>query len=162
MMAISHVTIGTVGWATFAVYTGQPLQPETFSAAVLGSLAPDIDYPRSWIGRNLPFISRPLAKLVSHRGITHSSFALIAGGLLLYQWGYFAEGLLAAFLIGYLLHLLADWLTITGIPLLWPLRKRFKSPLRIRTGGMLEIYVVVLIIIGMLSAAGAIAAYPSC
>lgn len=156
MMAVSHVTIGTAGWATYVAYTGQPLIPETFPAAILGSLAPDIDYPRSWLGRNLLCISYPLAKLVSHRGVTHSAFALLAGGFCLYQWGYLAEGLVAAFIIGYLLHLFADWLTSSGIPIFWPVRKRFRSPVTIRTGSVLEIYVVVFIIIAMLVAAGAI------
>ena len=155
-MAVSHVTIGTAGWAAFATYVGHPLSPEAVPAAILGSLAPDIDYPRSWIGRNLPFISYPLAKLVSHRGITHSAFALLAGGFALYQWGHIADGLLGAFLVGYLLHLLADWLTISGIPVFWPFRKRYSSPITIRTGGALEIYVVVFIILVMLATAGAI------
>jgi len=40
--------------------------------AVLGSLAPDIDYPRSTLGRLVPWISKPIEQRFGHRAVTHS------------------------------------------------------------------------------------------
>ncbi|VEB43120.1 Inner membrane protein ydjM [Chromobacterium violaceum] len=31
--------------------------------------------------------------------------------------------------VGYASHLVGDWLTPAGIPLLWPIRIRFRAPL---------------------------------
>ncbi|WP_043157375.1 metal-dependent hydrolase [Aeromonas diversa] len=99
-------------------------------AALLGGLLPDLDHPKSVLGQWLPFISRPLARLFGHRGFTHS---LLATGLVL--WGVQSslpggpEGVKKALLLGYLSHLLGDLLTPAGIPLLWPLRRRFALPL---------------------------------
>jgi membrane-bound metal-dependent hydrolase YbcI (DUF457 family) len=45
----------------------------------------------------------------------------------------------AGFGIGYASHILADWFTTEGVPLLWPNRKRFRSPLSFRTGGLGEL-----------------------
>lgn len=41
--------------------------------------------------------------------------------------------------VGYLSHLLGDWLTPHGIPFLWPLTKQnYRSPMPFRTGGVTE------------------------
>ncbi|MFE6746481.1 metal-dependent hydrolase [Kitasatospora purpeofusca] len=40
--------------------------------------------------------------------------------------------------LGALTHVLGDFLTRRGVPLLWPLRRRFELPLIRRTGGKLE------------------------
>ncbi|NDC83366.1 DUF4184 family protein [bacterium] len=64
--------------------------------AILGSLAPDLDYPTSTIGRLVPWISKPLERKFGHRSITHSAigtvvatavFALITGLIIsVSQW----------------------------------------------------------------------------
>ena len=44
-----------------------------------------------------------------------------------------------ALIVGYLSHLLGDWLTPMGIPLLWPWRRRFRLPgLPLKSGGGYE------------------------
>jgi inner membrane protein len=63
-------------------------------------------------------------------------------------WWYFhGNGFVVAASVGYLSHLVADALTVDGVPLLWPLVKRriclLPSFLAIRTGGVAE-YVVVI------------------
>jgi membrane-bound metal-dependent hydrolase YbcI (DUF457 family) len=58
----------------------------------------------------------------------------------------------AAFSIGYLAHLLADAMTVHGVPLLWPLDfdiHLLPRPLRIRTGSFAEYAVIVALGIGM-------------
>lgn len=44
-------------------------------------------------------------------------------------------GYFVAFGIGYFSHVLADWVTTEGVPLFWPNRRRFRSPVGFRTGG---------------------------
>ncbi|SPW32689.1 Inner membrane protein ydjM [Edwardsiella tarda] len=55
-----------------------------------------------------------------------------------YRLGIPADAL-QAMIIGYLSHLLADMLTPAGVPLLWPIRWRFRLPLLVtRQGNQLE------------------------
>lgn len=128
--------------------------PETVSVglwggiplAVLGGALPDIDHPRSWLGRRLSLIAVPLAALIGHRGLSHSLLAVVGLGLLweklrldavLAASAMPSAGLLLPLLTGYLSHVLADALTPAGVPLLWPWRRRFGAPL-VRTGGVVE------------------------
>ncbi|WP_016586988.1 metal-dependent hydrolase, partial [Yersinia pestis] len=45
--------------------------------ALLTSLLPDIDHPKSILGQRLKWVSVPIARVFGHRGFTHS---LLAGG----------------------------------------------------------------------------------
>jgi inner membrane protein len=87
---------------------------------VFFSLLPDIDMPYSELGKILFPIARPLYRYFGHRNITHSIIfmTLVLGPMLL--TGYFFMAFLA-----YVLHLIADSLTYTGIPWLWPFNKNF-------------------------------------
>lgn len=102
-------------------------------AALLTSLLPDIDHPKSVLGQRLRWLAIPIARAFGHRGFTHSLLA-IAGGMALFQmdvprsWPIPADAL-HAMIIGYFSHLLADMLTPAGVPLLWPCRWRFRLPL---------------------------------
>lgn len=99
-------------------------------AAAVGGLLPDLDHPKSALGRRLRLISLPLSAVVGHRGITHSLLAVSALlGLLIYatsapflgRW----DGLISPLIIGYLSHILGDSMTPSGVPLLWPHKRRF-------------------------------------
>lgn len=140
MMAGSHMVVGAALWAVTAkLGGGNPAEPGALGAAVLGSLLPDIDHPQSWAGRKMRAISVPLSLLVGHRGITHSAVAVVAGLALLLVMG---MGWMAApVVVGYLSHLLADSLTPSGVPLLWPSRRRFTLNL-CQTGSVTEIGLV--------------------
>lgn len=141
MMAPTHVMLGVAGYLGAAPVAPEalPLQAAPLVAAALGSLAPDIDDPKSWLGRRLFFVSAPLAAVVGHRGITHSLIAAAAAtaGLAYYFQAGFTAPWAAAFLLGYLSHLFADWNT-GGIPLLWPSIRRFRAPWAFQTGGLIE------------------------
>ncbi len=151
MMAGSHVIVGMVGWVAVAKITGNhnPYDPATLLIAGFSSLLPDIDHPRSWLGRRLGIISRAIAKLVGHRGVTHS-FIAVLGLLALWRWkanlvfGVKYDWVLLPVVVGYLSHLAADSLTYAGVPLLWPHNFRFRIPLA-RTGTWREQAVVLLI-----------------
>lgn len=111
-------------------------------AALASALLPDLDHPNSLLGRRLPWISGPLSRLFGHRGFTHSLLAvgMAVWGLAQFQApGLLPVGVKDALIIGYLSHLLGDWLTPAGIPLFWPLRQRFRLPyLSLRCGGGVE------------------------
>lgn len=113
--------------------------------STVGALLPDVDHPKSWLGRRIPFVSRPIAAVFGHRGITHSLLAVMGLALSLRQglaqwhlvdtrWGLVAVGVAA----GYLSHILGDFVTHGGVPLLWPIKRRFSSPLTFLTGGIFE------------------------
>jgi inner membrane protein len=88
---------------------------------VLGSLLPDVDEPNSYIGKKLPFISKPLRKAgLKHRTFTHSVFF----PLLFLPLGYFFNPFFYFVSFGILMHLIGDYLTNTGIPVFYPFSKK--------------------------------------
>jgi inner membrane protein len=170
MRGYSHALIGAT--TVIAVNSGLNfIQPHPISniptgviiclgAAILGALVPDIDVDEEssikhelrGVGTAASFILRLLG--VQHRGLTH--FGIVALLVTLAGWacgskfGYGDIGL--AFGLGYLSHVvIADAMTLHGVPLLWPLPGQFHllpKPLRIRTGGPAEtlIFIVVLMV----------------
>lgn len=112
-------------------------------AALLTCLLPDIDHPKSLLGQRLKWISQPIARAFGHRGFTHSLLA-VAVSLWLFQINVPPDWLLPAdvlqgMTLGYLSHIVADMLTPAGVPLLWPIRMRFRFPvLNSQKGNQLE------------------------
>ncbi|MDO8480558.1 MAG: metal-dependent hydrolase [Nanoarchaeota archaeon] len=98
----------------------------------LFSLLPDIDEPHSYLGRRLPFLSRPFQFFFGHRQLFHSLLLIVPVFLLLT----FFPMVAVAFLCGTLSHLLLDGLTKEGIFPLYPLKWKLRGPFR--TGGMVE------------------------
>jgi inner membrane protein len=158
MQVKTHLAFGLA--LPLAIHYVHPLEDWVFVAVagLFGSLLPDIDHPRSWLGQRLPWLSKPIAKVFGHRGITHSLFAvslMVAAALAAIYWLPAWEGpagiripfpaLVLGLAVGYLSHLLADWLTPNGIPLCWPWRYRFAAPLTIRTGSPLETFLMLLL-----------------
>ncbi|WP_342632715.1 metal-dependent hydrolase [Marinobacter alkaliphilus] len=143
MMAMSHVATSVVVWSLASQFTPLEPTPAAFLAVVVGSLLPDIDHPKSWLGRRLLFISAPLSLIVGHRGITHSLLAATALLFALFWWGALGGYVVASLCIGYLGHLAGDFLTKGGIPVFWPLKRRFSLPL-FGTGGLTEFLFVVM------------------
>lgn len=146
MLAISHVVVGGALWWGVAQATGQPTEPAALGLAALGSLLPDIDHPQSWAGKRLALVSIPLAALIGHRGVTHSLLAVAAFALLLAGLG--TDHLAAPLALGYLSHLLADALTLSGVPLLWPSKRPYGLRL-IRTGSLAEIALIAVLGAGL-------------
>lgn len=151
MMGYTHAAIGCVLALGVHHVFPQALgnSPEVLGMAALGSLAPDIDEPQSLLGKKLAVIAHPLKLLFGHRGFTHSLAALGLVIAVLVGLSYTdyrirpSYGL--AFVLGYAGHLLADALTSSGAPLLWPNPRRFASPLPMRTGGVAEHVLAVLV-----------------
>ena len=129
-----------------------------FGFAAIGSLVPDIDNARSTLGQKLGPISKEIQHLAGHRTIFHSLLGLIltaaviwgaqfglgwallqAGyvdtahalnvGLPPQEWVNTGGGIaFLGLLVGYFLHLVADSLTLGGVPWLYPSRVRFGFP----------------------------------
>ncbi len=145
MMAGSHVLVGMAAWTLAAPALHQPvIEPACLALAACGALLPDIDHPSSWVGRRARVVSRPLAAVFGHRGITHSLLAVLGMVVLLEHYRVGRETVAPA-AVGYLSHLAADGLTPRGLRLAWPARRAFALPL-CRTGSAGEGLLVVLFV----------------
>jgi inner membrane protein len=130
-----------------------------------GALLPDIDNARSTLGRKLGVVSREIQHLAGHRTVFHSFLGLAVGALLalglerviiylLDQRGMQAPAGLVdgshlvffAVLFGCIMHITADALTVGGVPLFWPQKKRYGFPpstqWRFKTGSWVEHVIV--------------------
>jgi inner membrane protein len=145
MMAGSHVALGAAAWIVAAPHIGLPaLDPIAIGLAVLGGLLPDIDHPKSWVGKRLRPASDVVAGVFGHRGITHSLLAVLGCWLLLRSQA-IPVRYAAPLVVGYLSHLVGDLLTPGGLRLAWPLRGTWALPL-CRTGSAFEPLVVALVV----------------
>ena len=158
-----------------------------YAFAALGAIAPDIDNARSTIGKRAGFVSKGIQHLAGHRTLFHSILGMALVGMFIYLSQYvlgltllrlglpgtayaLAAGLkpglnvasgvgvaFASFLIGYFLHLVADSLTLGGVPWLWPDHTRFGFPpsrtWRFKSGSRMEpvvvVTVAVLVVVGV-------------
>lgn len=135
----------------------------TALAAVLanqiGGIAPDIDQPTAPFWRNLPiggFVGRITGTLLGgHRFLSHSIIGVVIFGFLAHLFleliqpiipNIHIDSVWAAFMIGFLSHLVMDSLTKEGVPWLLPLPYKFGVPpirkLRITTGGKIETLII--------------------
>ncbi|HCI81249.1 MAG TPA: hypothetical protein DHW02_16340 [Ktedonobacter sp.] len=136
-----------------------------YFAVGFGSLLPDIDNARSTMGHKFGIVSKEIQRIAGHRTIFHSLLGLVIGSLLaiglervvVYVLSQHGLAIPAQFvgashlvffgvLFGCIMHIAADSLTLGGVPLLWPNRKRFGFPpnphLRFKSGTWPE-YVIV-------------------
>jgi inner membrane protein len=161
-----------LGAATAPTPDQLALKAAFYGIAAFGALVPDIDNARSTFGKRLGVVSREIQKHAGHRTIFHSLLGLGLTGLVVWagQQGvaralqhfglpHTAEALYAnvalqALLVGYGLHIVADGLTLGGVPLLWPLHERFGFPpvraWRFRAGSWVEPVVVVTVAVAVI------------
>lgn len=117
--------------------------------AALGALLPDLDATQSQI-KHLsvagiaPFapLSVLLNRTLGHRGLLHSILGWGLATLILLPLALFVSvAVPLALSLGYASHLVTDACTKSGIPLLYPKRKRYHllpHPLRLTTGSQAE------------------------
>jgi inner membrane protein len=136
-----------------------------YFAVGFGALLPDIDNARSTMGHKFGIVSKEIQRIAGHRTVFHSLLGVAIGALLaiglervvIYLLDRQNFELPAAFvatshlvffgvLFGCIMHIAADALTLGGVPLLWPNRKRFGFPpnphWRFRTGTWPEFVIV--------------------
>jgi inner membrane protein len=151
MTAPTHIVAGISAMSFIALLV--PAYRLSLTHVIVGAicaLLPDVDNPRSFIGRLLFFISNPIDRKYGHRTITHSLLAaFIVGGssyLALYVYSHsFSRpiAIVATVTIAYFSHIFFDAMTKQGILIYYPSRVWGVFPIRaswrIRTGSKAEI-----------------------
>ena len=127
MMGKTHRAIGYTTTLVLIAYTDIGVIPSLIG--FIGCTAPDID----------------IKLKIRHRGITHWLITSIA---LYYLISILNKNIAYAFLINYILHLLADSLTVEGCPLFAPIYNKRIGLKLFRTNCFIEklIYYILLII----------------
>jgi inner membrane protein len=155
MMKRSHFLVGGAAGVAVAHTIGDSI----LAGGIVGGLAgllPDVDHPHSAVGRLLPRWWHRLTP--GHRGPTHSLVWCLALALAAHLAGAALSGepigplLALAVLAGSLSHVLADGLTVAGVPLWWPFRRRrtvFLGALAFPTRSWAEALVVLGVVAGV-------------
>ncbi len=128
MSSINHITGGIVITGIFTSFWEINILSKSWYliTCIFFSLLPDIDHPKSFIGKLFPPISKYLDRNYGHRTISHGLLFFISSIIIIL----FIEKILLnttkytliAF-FAYLSHLLFDMMTIQGIPLLYPFKR---------------------------------------
>lgn len=146
MTAPNHVTGGIVFTGLFCSLFSINIfaNPLYISVTIIGSLLPDIDHTKSWIGKSVFPIAKWLSRNYGHRTITHSLMFLIALYIisLFIDRNFFPDYSISTILLFSIIsHLIFDMVTVAGIPLFFPF---YKNPcvlpanpdMRIRSGNI--------------------------
>jgi inner membrane protein len=127
MTSPTHISFSLFTLAFASVGQGMEFNYENAIICALGSLTPDIDNSKSWLGRIFPFISKPIENKFSHRTLTHSLLAIVfvfsiaVIVKILFDTGNFNP---LAFAIGYTSHILIDCASVQGVKILYPFSMR--------------------------------------
>lgn len=152
MLGGTHALIGfAAGMYLARMSHSSPLELLGFGGlCALSALLPDIDHPHSSIRSTTGFVGDLAFGWMKHRGVTHSITALgVVGLLMALIMPSHIGGLVVT--VGYGTHLLADFLTPAGIPLLAPISwKRVRIGI-VRTGGFLEAVIAGVLTVVMLN-----------
>ena len=155
MFLATHIGFGILVYLALTTLT--PLSIGFLSLAFFlgGLITPDLDHPKSKVGREFKLVSHILFKLFGHRGLIHSFLGAAIFVLLVALVIYTTKApwiLLLWYLFGFLSHLVADSLTPHGVMWLAPFSKR-KVRFMIKSGSLRErfleisIYILIFILI---------------
>ena len=126
MMFITHLSFSFLIGLLIIKYFNISFNPFVFILILLAAtLAPDIDYPGSFLGKRLK-ISILFFK---HRGVFHSIIMGVIFSIILFIFtenSYYA----LAVLLGYASHLFLDSFTKTGVAAFYPSKLRIKGKLK--------------------------------
>ncbi len=147
MMFKTHLSLGVLA-GLFFMRQFSLEAPWVFLIIVgFSSILPDIDTKNSWIGRRFKPVSWILSLLFGHRKLFHS----VVFALLIFIVLYFltVSYVAAAFLIGYVVHVLVDGLTVQGVKPFFPFSK-FEIKGFLRSGDLTDNLLFFLIIVGII------------
>lgn len=145
----THVTAGALFSSIFMLFTGDTHLILGMLSAAFGSLLPDIDHEKSWIGRRLWPISIIVTSIFSHRTYTHSiqgliTFSVLTAGVLA---AFNAPKIyLAYFILGYISHLWADSLTVSRVRMDYESNKKYGRGI-VKTGSAKEFLIMGVMVI---------------
>ena len=147
MLFRTHMVFSLAVYFLLAYFIAMPFYVLIF--VLMATAFVDIDIRNSKAGNR--WYLRPLQWFTKHRGVLHSLFigvllSLILGSVSL--WAGFG------FFVGYVSHLFLDCLTRGGVRLFWPLPWKVKG--FIRSGGIAEQVVFVLLLLGNIFIVGKI------
>ena len=122
-----------------------------FSLVLFGALLPDIDHPKSFIGKRFKILSKIISFFAGHRGILHSAlFAVVLCGVLYKFVGPFYG---ISLFVGYLSHIVSDAFSQEGINFLYPFANlHLRGFIKVGSSGetVLFLFLIVLIILQFL------------
>jgi len=127
MTSTTHISFSLFVLAFASIGQGIELNYENAILSTLGSLAPDIDNSKSWTGKLLQPISKPIESKFGHRTITHSliAIAIVSIASIIAQLHLNTANFKPiAFALGYISHILIDCTSIQGVKILYPLSMR--------------------------------------
>ena len=146
MTAPNHLIGGIVFTGLFCSFFSVNIfeNPIFITATLFGSLLPDIDHTKSWIGKAFYPLAKWLSVNYGHRTITHSVFFLVGLCIIsLFVEKVFRNDFSVTIILFFsvLSHLIFDMVTLQGIPLFYPF---YKNPcvlpanpeMRIRSGNI--------------------------
>ncbi|GAB6259325.1 metal-dependent hydrolase [Peribacillus sp. N1] len=129
---VSSLTLG----AGLSILFNYPFHIGYVAGISLGSLLPDIDEPKSFIGRRSFGIAVFVKQKYGHRGITHGMFAWLVVSMVCLI---FPSPLTIGISMGYLFHLIGDFFSVRSIPIFTPFNNnRIKLPISYKTGSLTE------------------------
>ena len=137
MRGKAHLISGAVAGAAAAYITfgGSTVGASALIAAsCVGSLLPDVDLPTSTAGKILKPISLVISKMFGHRTITHAPLWIVPLAVVCFCAERLFPGIsdenmivlknaVLGYLVGFVCHLIGDFLTVGGIPALYPFSK---------------------------------------
>jgi inner membrane protein len=106
---------------------------------LIASLLPDIDHPGSKLGKRFKFLNM----FFQHRGFFHSLIAMVLFTFLISLINF---NLAMAFFLGYILHLLLDSFTKSGIYIFYPFSLK-KSKGKLKVGSLAETFIFIILLI---------------
>ena len=151
MQATTHILGGLLaGMALAAVsLNGPTLAVPTCAAAAASALFPDIDLCTSKVGYKTKPISFIISKLFGHRTLFHSPILYITLYLLGMKYFPQYDWVVQAFTAGVMSHLFLDMLNRKGIPIFYPISKRYHIA-TIKTGSRGETAVCIILAIAVM------------
>lgn len=134
MLYKTHIATSLAVSLPFLLHGEQPLEVLVFNIGLLtiGTTLPDIDEPKSFIGRRTRGVSDGINAIFGHRGVTHTLWAMCFFWMLTVL-----TPSLYWLAVGYTLHIIQDCFSKSGVRLFLPLKVRIGIPLY-RTGSLSE------------------------
>lgn len=135
----THMIAGLTAAAVYISATHPESPLLVAGAAALGSLIPDIDICTSKLGRKFFPAALLIQIFIGHRTLFHAPILYAAAWFILTAQFPVYSAYITMAAIGAASHIVLDCLNPAGIPLLYPLKKRFHFA-AIHTRGLTELF----------------------
>ena len=145
MRGFTHLLLAVLFVLPFAGFFSFGRYVLFFTIFLFAALLPDIDHPGSLLGKKLWPFSLLISLFFGHRGLFHSILLPLA--FLFFGWYFSLFWIGLALAGGYISHLIGDSLTVSGVK---PLGIGPKLRGFIRTGGLLEFFFMILLLVFLL------------